>query len=68
VRLDFSFFNFFLLLRGKGGTSKCFFSLLHLTCGGRKGRGLVFSQNFFFHCLGLRVEGAHLNGNRFVQH
>jgi hypothetical protein len=48
VRLDF-FFKFLLLLREKGGTSKCFFFLLHLTCGKRRGRGLVvFSQNLFF--------------------
>ncbi len=32
---------------GWWGTSLCFFFLLHLTCGRRRGSGLVFFQNFF---------------------
>jgi hypothetical protein len=43
-----------------------FFFLLHLRCGGKKGKGLVFFSKLFFHCLGLKVEGAHLNGNQLV--
>jgi len=32
---------------GGGGTSLCFFFLLRLTYGRRRGSGLVFFQNFF---------------------
>ncbi len=67
VRLYIWFFKFLLLLREKRGTNKCFFfSLLHLTCG-RRGRGLIFFSKPFFHCLGFRVESAHLNANQLVQ-
>jgi len=43
-----------------------FFSLLHLTCGRRRGRGLISFSKPFFHYLGFRVEGAHLNANQLV--
>jgi hypothetical protein len=48
VRLDFIFLNFFTL---EGGVYKLmFFFSLHLTCGRKRGRGLVFFLKLFFNC------------------
>jgi len=51
VCLDLFIFNSFTL-EGEGVKVDVFFFLIHLTCGRRRGKGLIFFFKTFFSLLG----------------
>ncbi len=50
MRLDFIFLISFTLEGERGYKLMFFFSLLHLTCGRKRGKGFFFFLKLFFHC------------------
>jgi hypothetical protein len=67
VHLDLFIFNFFYSWGKKGVQVNVFFFPPSFDMWKEEGKGVsFFFSKPFFHCLGFRVEGAHLNANWLV--